>query len=136
MEIVTSLISAIIGGVIATVLKTLLEKRKEIEINLKKITEEKYRGLLIFMACALDVTKKRYFALNEQIPNETSEDYMNQIKEYYYHSLLYSSDDVIIALKKFIADPTKETYIKVAREMRKELWGKETNLLYNDLLLD
>src|ERR1700744_4865808 len=98
IQIVTSLISAIIGGVVATFLKALFEKRKDIEITHKRIIEGNYKSLLIFMACALDINKRRYFALNEQVPNETSEDYMFQLKEYYYHSILYSSDKVIVSL--------------------------------------
>lgn len=135
MDILTSLISAIIGGIVATILKAYFDKKKEVDISLMRLTEEKYRSLLIFMACALDIDKKRYFALNEQVSNETAEDYMNQIKEYYYHSLLYSSDEVISSLKSFIVNPTKETYIKVAQTMRKELWGKNTNLALADLTL-
>ncbi|MFI5141324.1 MAG: hypothetical protein ACHQII_03110, partial [Bacteroidia bacterium] len=68
-QIIISLTSAVIGGVVATYLKTFLEKRKEIEISLQKITEDKYRSLLVFMACAIDVEKRRYFELREQVQN-------------------------------------------------------------------
>lgn len=135
METFTALTSAIIGGVIATYLKTFLEKRKELNLNLKKITEDKYKSLLIFMACVLDIKKKRYFSLNEQIPNVTSDDYLNQLKEYYYHSILYSSDRVILSLKDFIQHPSKEAYIRVAKEMRKELWANETRLEFADIII-
>lgn len=135
MQTITALLSAIIGGIIATYLKTFLEKKKEIDINLKKISEDKYKSLLIFMACVLDIEKRRYFTLNEQTPNKTSGDYLNQLKEYYYHSILYSSDTVITALREFINQPSKEAYVNVAKEMRKELWGNETKLQYQDILL-
>ena len=69
-QIITSLISALIGGIIVAVVENFLDKRKEIDINKNRITEEKYRSLLIFMACALDISKKRYFSLNEQIENK------------------------------------------------------------------
>jgi deoxyadenosine/deoxycytidine kinase len=135
IQILTSLASAIIGGVIATYLKAFLEKRKEIEINLQKITEDKYRSLLIFMACAIDFNKRRFFSLNEQVENKSAEDYLNQIKEYYYHSILYSPDKVIIALKEFINNPNKLNYAKVAQEMRKDLWNKNTKLSFEQILL-
>jgi hypothetical protein len=134
-QILISLASAIIGGIIATYLKTFLEKRKETEINLQKITEDKYKSLLIFMACAIDFNKRRFFSLNEQVENKSSEDYLNQIKEYYYHSILYSPDKVIIALKEFINDPNKVTYVKVAQEMRKDLWNKNTKLSFDEIIL-
>ena len=87
------------------------------------------------MACAIDIDKKRYFSLNEQVENKSSEDYLNQIKEYYYHSLLYSPDNVITALKDFIITPDKINYIKVAKEMRKSLWNKNTKLSFEEIVL-
>jgi hypothetical protein len=90
----------------------------------------------MFMACALDIEKKKYFTIHEQVVQKTSQDYMNQINEYYYHSALYSSDDVILSLKEFIKTPSQETYIKVAQVMRKDLWGKKTKLDFNDIRLD
>ena len=135
-QILVGLGSAVIGGIVATYLKTFLEKRKEIEISLQKITEDKYKNLLIFMACAIDIDKKRYFTMNEQIENNSSLDYLNQIKEYYYHSLLYSPDNVITALKAFINSPDKLNYVKVAKEMRRDLWNKNTKLNFEEILLD
>lgn len=135
-QIFISLGSAVIGGIVATYLKAFLEKKKEIEISLQKITEDKYKSLLIFMACAIDFEKRRFFSLNEQVENKSSADYLNQIKEYYYHSLLYSPDNVITALKHFIKNPDKINYVKVAKEMRKDLWNKNTKLDFGEILLD
>jgi hypothetical protein len=134
-QIIISISSAIIGGIVATFLKTFLEKRKEIDINLQKITEDKYKSLLIFMACAMDVEKRRYFSLNEQVENDTSEHFLNQVKEYYYHSILYSPDNVIVSLKKFISEPDQNNYVLVAKEMRKDLWNKNTKLSFDDIKL-
>jgi hypothetical protein len=66
-QIFISLGSAVIGGIVATYLKTFLEKRKEVEINLKKITADKYKSLLIFMACTIDFDKRKFFSLKEQV---------------------------------------------------------------------
>lgn len=134
-QIFISLGSAIIGGIVATYLKAFLEKKKEVDISLQKVTEDKYKSLLIFMACAIDFEKRRYFSLNEQVENKSAADYLNQIKEYYYHSLLYSSDNVILALKEFINNPDKINYVKVAKEMRKDLWNKNTKLDFEQILL-
>ncbi len=104
-------------------------------MNKQKINEEKYKSLLIFMACTLDIGKKRYFSLSEQVPNLTQEDYLNQIKEYYYHSILYSSDNVIINLKAFIETPNKDNYVNVAKAMRQDIWGNKTNLTFDEIKL-
>jgi|SRR5579863_1935214 hypothetical protein len=135
MEIITALISAVIGGIVATVLKSHFDKQNSVEMSHKEIIKDNYKSLLIFMACALDIEKRRYFSLHEQVPNKTSQDYLNQLEEYYYHSVLYSTDRVIIALKLFINNPSKQAYINVAKEMRKELWSKTTKLDYSELIL-
>jgi len=73
--------------------------------------------------------------MREEVPNTSEADYLNQIKEYYYHSILYSSDKVIIAVKVFIENPNKVNYVKVAKEMRKDLWNKNTKLTFEEILL-
>ena len=135
-QILIGLFSGALGGVVVSFVQNYLDKNKQLNLNLNKLTEDKYKNLLIFMACVLDINKKRYFHLNESVPNNTSQDYLNQIKEYYYHGLLYSNDEVIISLKNFIENPTKETYIKTAISMRKDLWNKNTKLKKEDILLD
>ncbi|MFW0715844.1 hypothetical protein [Pedobacter sp. N23S346] len=134
-QILTGLISALVGGILATYLKSYLDKKNEIELSKQKINEDKYRSMLIFMACALDINKKRYFSLNEQVLNETAEDYLNQIKEYYYHSILYSSDQVILSIKDFIDNPSQNNYIKAAKAMRKDIWGEKTKLTFDQIKL-
>ena len=136
IELIKTLITAILGGIIATYLKSLLDKRKDIDIKLNQITEEKYKNLLIFMACAIDIKNKRYFQLHEQVENRTSEDYMNQVKEYYYHSILYSSDEILLKLKDFIENPSKKSYVKVAKAMRVDLWGRKTKLNFEEISLE
>lgn len=137
INIIISLLAAFGFGSIATAfVSSFLERKKETELNLAKILEDKYRGLLVFMACALDIEKKKYFTINEQVAQKTSQDYLNQIREYYYHSTLYSSDDVILTLKDFIHSPTQEAYIKVAQAMRNDLWKRKTKLEFDDIRLD
>lgn len=135
-EILKILISSVVGGVIATFLKAYFDKKKDLSLSLNRITEEKYKSLLVFMACAIDIEKKRYFTLNEQVPNLSESDYLNQIKEYYYHSILYSSDEVIKALKNFIDEPNQINYVKAAKAMRSDLWKSRTKLTYDDIKLD
>ncbi len=135
-QIIIGLLGGLIGGITVAVVQYFLDKKKEIELNLNKLMEDKYRSLLVFMACALDIEKRRYFTMNEQIQNKTSQDYLNQIMEYYYHSILYSPDEVILTLKQFIETPNKENYIKTAIAMRKDLWNKETKLKGEDIILD
>lgn len=140
VELLTTIIGTlgvgtIIGGAITSMISSWLDKKKQVDLTLSKILEDKYRGLLVFMACALDIEKKKYFTINEQVEQKTSEDYLNQVREYYYHSTLYSSDEVILSLKGFIKNPCEENYVKVAQAMRKDLWKRKTNIDFSDIKL-
>jgi len=46
----------------------------------------------------------------------------NKIVEYYYNSLLFSSDDVIICIKKFLQEPNQTTFTETAIAMRNDIW--------------
>ena len=134
--LISVLVGLGIGSITTAFVSNWLDRKKEVELNLKKILEDKYRGLLVFMACALDIEKKKYFTINEQVAHKTSQDYLNQVREYYYHGTLYSSDEVILALKSFIKLPNKETYVGVAQAMRNDLWGRKTKLNFDDINIE
>lgn len=131
-----SIISAFLsGGVIVTIVSFYLDKKKDATTKLNSIMEDKYRSMLVFMACVIDIDRRRYFTLNEQTPNKTADDYLKQIEEYYYHSILYAPDDVIKKLKKFIIEPNRKNYIEVAIAMRNDLWKRKIRLNYNDIII-
>ncbi|MFH0834321.1 MAG: hypothetical protein V2A63_02945 [Patescibacteria group bacterium] len=130
------LIGLLSGGAIVAVVQHFLDKKKEAEIQLNRIKEEKYRSLLIFMTCSMDFEKRKYFSLSEQVEMSNSEDYLNKIKEYFYHNVLFASDEVILAIKGFIHSPDQENFVKTAKAMRRDLWGTKTKLTMQDLLVD
>jgi len=136
-NIITSLIAGLgLGSIVTAFISNWLDKKKEVELKLSGILEDKYRSLLVFMACVLDIEKKKYFTINEQVAQKTSKEYLEQVKEYYYHSTLYSSDEVILTLKDFIKSPSQEMYIKVAQAMRNDLWKRNTKLGFKDINLN
>lgn len=137
INIIISLVAGLgFGSIITAFVSSRLDKKKEVELKLASVLEDKYRSLLVFMACVLDIEKKKYFTINEQVAQKTSKEYLEQVKEYYYHSTLYSSDEVILALKDFIKSPNQEMYIKVAQAMRNDLWKRNTKLNFNNISLN
>ena len=136
MEYLPIISAFLSGGVIVTIVSFYLDKKRDTTSKLNGIMEDKYRSLLVFMACVIDIDKRRYFTLNEQTPNKTAEDYLKQIEEYYYHSLLYAPDEVIKKLKKFIIEPNRKNYIDVAVAMRNDLWKRKIKLDYDDIIIN
>jgi hypothetical protein len=59
-----------------------------------------------------------------------------RLVEFYYNSLLYSSDRVLVHMKDFIRNPTETAFMKTALAMRKELWKRGTNVDLESLSLD
>ena len=135
MNFVTIITSLGSGGIKASFINHLLNKNKELNIQLNQINEEKYRTLLIHMSCVLDIKNRKYFIIKKDCKEDDQNYYFNCVKEYYYHSLLYSPDFIIMGLKKFIENPNKEFFVEFAKSMRKDLWGKKTKLEAKDLLL-
>lgn len=136
MEYLTIISAFLSGGVIVTIVSFYLDKKKDATTKLNNIMEDKYKSLLVFMACVIDIDRRRYFTLNEQTPNKTADDYLKQIEEYYYHSILYAPDDVIKKLKKFIIEPNRKNYIEVAIAMRNDLWKRKINLTDEDIIIN
>ena len=136
MEYLPTIGAFLSGGLIVTIVGYFLDKKKDAAAKLNGIMEDKYKSLLVFMACVIDIDKRRYFTLNEQVPNKTAEDYLKQIEEYYYHSILYAPDDVIKKLKKFIIEPNRKKYIEVAIAMRNDLWKRKIKLTDKDIIIN
>lgn len=59
-------------------------------------------------------------------------DLENELDLELLNSLIFGSDKVVRALKKFKEDPTKENYLLTALAMRKDLWGGKTDIRTED----
>ncbi|MCK5598387.1 hypothetical protein KAI78_02085 [bacterium] len=131
--LITIVTSLGLGGITSVIIRNQLEKKTILAQRLNEIKSEHYKNLLIFMACSLDIKKKEYFSIHQASDQTNSEYYFNTVKEYYYHELLYSSDDVIISLKNFIESPSESTFISTTKAMRKDLWGNRTKLTEEEI---
>ena len=124
-----------IGSIVLAIVNYFLNQKKEQILQYNQIMEEKYKSMLIFMICALDFDKRKHFNVPENAQYKSSGDYLNKLKEYYYHSLLYCPDEVLKFLKCFIEDPCRRRYIQTAQAMRKSLWKRKSKLTYENIFL-
>ena len=121
-----------LGGVLGAWIKHLLERKKETEIKIQNLNENKYRSILVFMRCVLNPNSIKQFDIHDpnfQNIKEEAEmnEYSNQkLKEFYYNSLLYASDQVLVSIKNFIENPSEENFFKSAFAMRKDLWNRSS----------
>ena len=139
IETVLSILTTLgVGSLIGARAKTLYDKRAYFEKKLSDVNEEKYRTILIYMAFALKPENRLHFIMRDDVLLTLSDDELpgyalDKLREYAYHSLLYASDEVIIAIREFIKQPTRANYVSTAIAMRKHLWGSSTKLIANDL---
>ena len=120
-----------IGSLIGIFIQSKLDKQKHIISRLNELNEEKYRSILIYMSLTLNPDNLSHFIMKDEILMNLKTDNIptysiDKLKEYYYHSILYASDEVLKSIRSFIETPTRDNYTKSALAMRRHLWGKET----------
>ena len=125
----------IIGSIILVIIIYFLNQKEKLRLQYNQIIQEKYESMLVFMICVLDFDKRKHFGVPENAQYKSSDDYLDKLKEYYYHSSLYYPDEVLKSLKFFIEEPCRRHYIQTAQAMRKSLWKKKTKLTYEDISL-
>ena len=137
---ITSLLIALgVGGLIGIIVKSILDRNAELKIKLKTINEEKYRTILIYMSIVINPSSKDHFILNDDnlyglmSDTEISTYALSKLKEYYYQSLLYASDDVMHTLKLFLSNNDREHYISTAQKMRLDLWNSKSKLELSEI---
>lgn len=128
-------LSSIISALITYVLERL---RKRQEIRFSKVFEEKYRRynhILSHMLLILDrnnlneitilephIKSKYSDILSKDGDSELQSILLKELENYINFYYLFSSQKVLKSLYLFLNEPTKENYIKTARNMKKDLW--------------
>jgi len=135
MDIISIILGSLgVGGILGYCIKYLLDQRTEIQNKIRLLNEDKYRSTLVFMRCLLepDSIKQFGFSNKDEINLKSMSDdteiknyCKSKVVEYYYHSFLYASNNVISEIKNFIENPSEDNFIKVANTMRKDLWGRK-----------
>jgi hypothetical protein len=128
-----------IGGVIGGYFQYSLKQKGEIELKIQGLNENKYRSMLVYMRCLLKPENISQFNIDDpnisKVKSENVGKYLaEKLVEYYYNSILYASDEVLVSLKQFIDKPTESSFIETAMAMRRDLWKKQTKLHLKDLL--
>jgi hypothetical protein len=131
-----------IGGIVGGYLQHLWNQKRETELRIQSLNENKYRSTLVFMRCILKPEIVGQFNIEDpNIQNlkkgEEVKKYLNEkLIEFYYNSFLYASDEVLIKMKDFMEHPTETNFMETAISMRKDLWKKGTKINLKVLSLE
>ena len=142
IESVISVVGALgVGGLLGGYLMRVWGRKDELERDSRVIRENRYRSSLVWMRCFLIPERLKHFVIDDPRAKElsTPEDIRNymraKLEEFYYNSLLYAPDFVNIAFKRFIESHSEELFIELALAMRSDLWGKDSKLQPDDVML-
>ncbi|MDD4924324.1 MAG: hypothetical protein PHF74_05770 [Dehalococcoidales bacterium] len=131
-----------IGGVVGGYLQHFWSKKRDTEMKIQALNENKYRSTFIFMRCVLVPSNILHFDIDD--PNfprkgtdETIKNYsMSKLSEFFYNSTLYASDDVLKSEREFLKNPSESAFFRTAIAMRKDLWKKNTKINFDELFLE
>jgi hypothetical protein len=134
-----NIISAIgligIGAVIKSLIDSLLKKREVKSQTQHEFKNTRYKAIILLANAMLDFDKhkaelhrhNRFFNNKEQLLDELVVERNNMI--------LFSSDNVILMLNRFVSDPGEDTFYTLTIAMRKDLYGLKTSLRPSSLKL-
>ena len=131
-----------IGAIIGVFVQNFLNRKSSVETKVQEIKEERYRSTLVYMRCYLEPENIRQFQMNDPVisnlkdKNEMRKHFQKKVIEFYYNSILFSSDDVLKKMRLFITNQSETHFLETAVAMRRDLWGNKTKLGVVDLSLE
>jgi hypothetical protein len=127
-----AILSGIFGSVVTWFVQYILERSKEKYKSELGLKEKRYKCVMVFMEVYL--TPKNIKFIQKMHPDINSKsDLKETLKAEYAEILLFAPDDVVKNLKSFIESPTEDKYFRTIQLMRRDLWGKNTNLTVKDI---
>ncbi|MDO8633743.1 MAG: hypothetical protein Q7K34_00430 [archaeon] len=142
LQTIISILSLLgLGGIIGGYIQHLLNQRKETELRIQSLNEDKYRSTLVFMRCVLKPENMNQFNIHDphmqslKKKEEIKKYAMEKLTEFYYNSILYASDGVLRKFKQFMIEPSEYNFMESAIAMRKDLWKKGTKIKLNQISL-
>ena len=123
-----------LGGLISSYF-TILGQRRNAEQKLKQeYKETRYKCIILLMKALLDFDKYKSSLIKYNYDISDKAELIDLLKDEQLSSMLYASSDFIKSLKKFITNPTKDTLVLTAIEMRKDLWRLRGRINIDDIL--
>jgi hypothetical protein len=124
-----------VGGIVGGYITFLLDKKKELEFKQLEQKEKRYKSCLLYMDVYFEPKNIKYLS-SRQPDIDNAQDVIEYLKAEYHEMLLYASKEVILSVKAFINNPTRENFLKTVLNMRQDLWVKKNDLELNSIRID
>lgn len=130
LELIITIITSLgVGSLITAIVSYYLDKGKEIDFKKHEQKEKRYRSVLLYMDVYFEPRNIKFLS-SRQPDIDSQNDVIQYLEAEYHEMLLYSPKNVLLAVKKFIENPTKENFLIAVLKMREDLWihGKDLDV--------
>jgi hypothetical protein len=125
-----------IGAITPKVFEYFSDRQKIKDQSKHDYKQVRYKALILLMYGYLDFEKRNEYLVKYNRNFQNKEALLEELTTEWTNMTLYSSDEVIKAMKKYIQSPNMDTYIVTTLAMRKDLYNIKTSLAVSDLKLD
>ena len=113
-----------IGGILGNYFRILWERQNKAQLQKQEYKETRYKCIIMLLLATLDFeNEKERIREYNRLYIESLDDLIREIKLELDNMLLFASDEVLMRMSDFIIKPSRESFLKVALAMRKDLWG-------------
>jgi hypothetical protein len=123
-----------VGGIVGGYVSYLLDKKKEREFKVLEQKEKRYKSCLLYMDAFFEPNNIKYLS-SRQPDIDSAQDVLEYLQMEYHEMILYASREVILSLKAFIGNPTRESFLRTILTMREDLSRTNSDLGINDIKL-
>jgi len=124
-----------LGGILGGYITYLLDKKKEREFKVLEQKEKRYKSCLLYMDAFFEPKNIKYLS-SRQPDIDNAQDVIEYLKMEYHEMMLYASKEVILSVKVFIENPTRENFLGTILTMRQDLAKKKNDLELDSIRID
>jgi hypothetical protein len=137
LDVVTAIIASLgLGGLVGTILQSFMSNRNKVFEDAFSKKAERYKAIMILMWTSLDPKSELRHLKFFRSDIQNTETLRRELKLELYNMMLYAGDNVMRSFKQFVKKPNHKNYAKVALEMRKDLYGKRTNIDFDEIKIE
>lgn len=124
-----------IGGAVGAYFTALFQRQSHTRMAEFEERLKRYRSTLVYMQVFLHPEDIQHLPVDvlQTFDIKTREDVKSTLQAEYSHMALFAPDYILHAVKRFIENPSEESYWKSLLEIRRALWAKKTSLEWKDL---
>ncbi|HZX16196.1 MAG TPA: hypothetical protein VFF22_04920 [Pseudomonas sp.] len=129
IEIILALLGLVgIGGIITNV----QTRNKELAFKALESKERRYKSCLLYMDVYFNPKNIKYLS-SRQADIDSASDVMEYLKAEYHEMILYAAKPVVLSVKAFIEQPSRENFLSAVLAMRKDLWTNKSDLTIREI---